>query len=109
MASVLVALLSASASCAAATPPPDRPVPPSEPRATLDVMLDLPRRVGCEDAFDLTLYENRGIDLIEWQGGSTNDCTARHAKIRFLPKRLSREKTVALIKGAAVKMEIVGP
>jgi hypothetical protein len=113
MASALVALLSAPVACAeAALPPagePDRPVPPSEPRATLDVLLDLPRRVGCEGAFELALYTNRGIELVEWQGDGARDCTARRAKVRFLPARLSRDKAIALIRSVSMKMEVLAP
>jgi hypothetical protein len=106
-------LVISSAACAAAAKPVlrdghDAPVPANEPRDAIEVVLDLPPQVGCEEAFDLALYKNLGVDLVEWQGDAAG-CRSRRAKIRFLPARLSRDQAIALVKGAASKMELAKP
>ena len=91
-----------------ATSLPDAPVPPGEPRATVQVGLDLEPASGCEEAFDLALYASRGVELIAWQAGSSS-CAGRKASIRYLPSRISRDEVLARVKSAARKMEIVTP
>ena len=86
----------------------DVPIPPGEPRATVQVVLDLERASSCEEAFDLRLYENRGVDLIEWQTESSS-CAGRRVSIRYVPSSISRGEVLALVKSAARKMEIVKP
>lgn len=100
-----IALLSSGCGAAAL---PDAPVPPGEPRATVQVGLDLEPATGCEEAFDLALYASRGVDLIEWQTPSSS-CAGRKVSIRYLPSRISRGEVLARVKSAARKMEIVTP
>jgi hypothetical protein len=106
-----VALLSIG--CGAASLPdvtslPDAPVPPGEPRATVQVGLDLEPASSCEEAFELALYASRGVDLIEWQT-EPSSCAGRRASIRYLPSRISRGEVLARVKSAALKMEILTP
>lgn len=93
---------------AAAVPPPrghDLPVPANEPRATVELALDLPQSASCEEDFDLALYVHRGIELIEWQGG--DGCRARRAKVRYLPRLLSREQLLSKVRGAGAHAELI--
>ena len=85
LALVTVALLASG--CAARPPEPAQPAPPSEPRATLRLRVDLVRAQRCDEAFDLALYQDRGIELIEWDPGSR--CEGRAIAIRYLPRRIT--------------------
>lgn len=68
-------------------PTHDMPVPKEEQRAELKLRLDLRAESACEERFDLELYPQDGIDLIQWEEGE--GCTARTVRIRYLPKRIS--------------------
>jgi hypothetical protein len=108
-----IALLSSGcgAVTAAVTPSAsmhDAPVPTGEPRATVQVALDLEPASSCEEAFDLALYAGPGVDLIAWEAGPSS-CSARKVTIRYLPSRISRDEVLARVKRAARKMEIVTP
>jgi hypothetical protein len=77
--------------CAGSAPEAaDVPAPASEPRATIGVALDLRRAQRCEEAFDLALYQDRGIELITWDEGSR--CEDRNITVRYLPGRTTPEK-----------------
>ena len=68
---LLVALLGWATGCGSAFGQngaalgPDAPVAADEPRATLRLQLTLPFAPDCEEAFDLALYANRGVELID--------------------------------------------
>ena len=108
-----VALLSSgcgavTAAVSASSPTHDAPVPAGEPRATVQVTVDLEPASSCEEAFDLALYARPGVDVIEWRMGSSS-CAERKVSIRYLPSRISRDEVLARAKSAARKMEIVTP
>lgn len=103
----LFALAQACAGPAAnAAPRHDEPVAEGEPRATLLVQVDLPKTAACEENFDLALYGSRAIDLVSWEGTPTK-CSGRKAKIRYLPKRITREALMDQLKKLATKVEVV--
>ncbi len=109
----LLGIAMLSVGCGAASLPeaaslPDTPVSPGEPRATVQVALDLEPASSCEEAFDLALYASRGVDLIAWQTESSS-CAGRRVSIRYLPSRISRDEVLARVKSAARKMEILTP
>jgi len=85
----------------------DVQVPATEPREEITVTMDLPARSDCEEAFDLALYRNSGIDLVEWDRAT--GCIQRRAKIRYVTTRIARDAVVARIRGLTTKMEIVSP
>ncbi len=92
--------------CAAAAPPagpPDQPVPASEPREELVVHIDLPRTPRCDESFELAMYADRGVELIAW-GPSSRSCVGRTAKVRFLPKRLGKEKLLEVMRAHATNV-----
>ncbi|MCC6213386.1 MAG: hypothetical protein IT376_00835 [Polyangiaceae bacterium] len=66
----------------------DVPVPASEPREELAIRVTLPPGADCEERFDLALYEHRGVDLVTWD--EAEGCRGRTARIRFLPRRITR-------------------
>jgi hypothetical protein len=109
----VTALATLSAACAEAAPLPprdghDTPVAANEPRATVNLVLDLPQGGSCEEAFDLALYSRRTVDLIEWQP-ATLECTGRKVKVRYLSSRVSRDEVLKLVKAASVRMEVGTP
>jgi hypothetical protein len=76
--------------CAASGPVlPEPAAPASEPRATIRFGLDLRRGQRCEEAFDLAMYQDHGIELIEWDAGS--GCEDRTITVRYLPRRTNLE------------------
>ncbi len=94
---LLAALSCTSAGRAVAAGPPDQPIPPGEPRAELGLTLDLMPSSSCEENFDLALYGDRGVELVEWDD-QPGKCTARAVRIRYLPRRLSRDKLLQRVK-----------
>jgi hypothetical protein len=81
---------------------PEAPAPASERRDTLALRVDLPRAQRCEEAFDLRLYQDRGIELIEWDTG--RGCEGRNINIRYLPRRTTHEKVEREIQEAGAKI-----
>jgi hypothetical protein len=51
--------------------------------------MDLPQSSDCEERFDLALYAETGVELIDW-AADVLSCSNKHATIRFLPARVSR-------------------
>jgi hypothetical protein len=95
-----------TASPCAAAPRHDEPIAEGEPRAVLEVRVDLPKTASCEESFDIGLYENRGIDRIEWEGSGAK-CAGRRAHIRYLPKRIGRDELLKLVQKLATKVEVL--
>jgi hypothetical protein len=103
-------LLPACGKAACAAPQgPDAPVPDSEPRASLKVRVDLARKGGCDEAFELALYQHRGVDLVTWEGdpGAQAKCEGRVGTIRFLPKRITRPALLERVKQASVTVTVL--
>jgi hypothetical protein len=100
----LAALALIAGACAAATPAPEAPAPPSEPRATLRLKLDLERRQHCEEAFDLAVYQDRGVELIAWDEGSR--CEGRTATVRYLPGRTTPANILRAAQQAGAKAQV---
>jgi hypothetical protein len=98
---LVAAITACSAAPVAAAPRHDDPVPASEPRETLKLKIDLPKSASCEEAFDLALYEDRGIDIVEW-GGPPTKCAGRTVVIRYLSKRTSRAQVLERVRKLAV-------
>jgi hypothetical protein len=98
---LVAAITACSAAPVAAAPRHDDPVPASEPRETLKLRLDLPKSASCEEAFDLALYQDRGVDIVEW-GGPPTKCAGRTVVIRYLPKRTTRAQLLERVKKLAV-------
>lgn len=66
----------------------DAPVPASEARAEVVVVVDLEARHGCDEAFDLALYDDPGVELVTWD--ARRSCRARRATVKYLPARIRR-------------------
>jgi hypothetical protein len=88
--------------CAAQTPEPDVPAPASEPRARLGIEVDLPRAQRCEEAFDLALYQDHGIELIAWDDGSR--CEGRKLTVRYLPGRTTPDAILRAVQATGAKV-----
>lgn len=93
-----------SAAPVAAAPRHDEPVPANEPRDTVKLSVDLPKSASCEEAFDLALYEDRGVDLVQWAGPGAK-CAGRAIVIRFLPRRISRAQLLDRVRKLAVNVK----
>ncbi|EYF04741.1 hypothetical protein [Chondromyces apiculatus] len=82
----------------------DVPVAAGEPRAELRLKVALRPGPGCEEAFDLALYEDRGVDLIAWDG-QTGACHWRAVTIRYLPRRTSEGALLNAVRKLASGVE----
>jgi hypothetical protein len=84
---------------------PDRPVPASEPRGVVRARLDLETTQGCEETFDLAVYRNRAIDLVEWDenGGA---CAARLVSVRYLSRRTDERAVLDLLRAHALRVVV---
>ena len=78
----------------------DRPVPASKPRAEISVRVDLPSAQSCEESFDLALYQDRRIELIQWDE-QTGSCSGRHVRIRYLSDELKADELLKKVKELA--------
>lgn len=87
-------------------PPPDHPVPPSEPRGVVSARVDLPPARDCEEAFDLAMYRNRAIQLIEWDE-RVGKCEQRRIDIRFLSRRIARDEVIETARRNALRMTVM--
>ena len=81
----------------------DRPVPPGVARADVRLLVDLEPAQDCEEAFDLALYRDRGIDLISWDD-AVGSCTDRHVTIRFLETKLNKSQVLDQVRKVARKV-----
>jgi hypothetical protein len=86
----------------------DVPVPAAEPRAELRVKVDLTPRRDCDEVFDLALYQNAAIELVEW-GGEPGSCLARVVKVRYLSARTTPGEVLAQIKKLSQHAEVTAP
>ncbi len=87
-----------------ASPAHDTPVPAGEKRAEMRLRVDLAPAQGCEEAFDLALYKDRGVDLIAWDDNA-GACAGRAVVIRYLPGRTSEGEILKAAQGIAKKVE----
>lgn len=106
---IMLALALLAGGCAAGPagavgPAHDAPVPASEPRAELKLKIDLHQRAGCEEEFDLALYEDFGVELIAWRE-PLGVCKDRHAVIRYLPNQISRDALLRRVQELSNKVE----
>ena len=82
----------------------DKPVPASEPRQELALLLELPAASDCEERFDLALYENRAIELVAWDE-QAGGCVGREVTIRYLTSGLDQKAVLALAREHATSAE----
>jgi len=103
---IAIALLVGAAGCAsgarpgARTPEHDRPIAPSEPRATLALRIDLEPGPRCEERFDLDLYRDRRVELVAWDA-QRFACSDRAATIHYLSRQLSRAALLTRVRELA--------
>jgi len=76
---------------------PDQPVAASEPRAELRLTVDLTASRECEEALDLELYRNRGVDLVAWDDRH-GWCEGRRIVVRYLSRQLTAEQVLELVR-----------
>lgn len=88
----------------ALAPRHDLPVPAEEPRAELRLRVDLPPGAGCEEEFDLALYRDRGVDLIQWDERA-GACAGRSVTIRYLTQRTSAAELLGAVRKLAATVE----
>ena len=78
----------------------DRPVPASEPREELGLVVDLTPARDCEERFDLALYDNRAVDLVSWDGRKGR-CVDRQVSIRYLSQQISAAQLLERVRELA--------
>ena len=86
----------------------DSPTDANEPRAELGVVVDLAVEGDCEERFDLALYRDPAIELVQWDP-SPAPCARRKAIVRYLPRRASRDAIVRKIRGLSKSAEVTSP
>jgi len=77
----------------------DVPVPAGVKRAEVGLLLSLPPAADCEERFDLELYRERGVDMIDWDDG--RGCVERGVDITYLPERLARPQLMQRVQDLA--------
>ncbi len=102
----LVACVGCSASAAGTVSTPDKPLPPGEPLDAVTLAVDLPRSGDCEEAFDLALYQNRAVHLIEWDADAGR-CTNRKVRIVYVRRQIARDDVVAEVRRRASTVVVV--
>ncbi len=106
LALLLVAGCGGQAGSQVAHPDPtshDEPVPAGVKRAQVGLLLSLPPAADCEEQFDLELYRERGVDMIDWDDG--RGCVERGVDITYLPERLARPKLMQRVKDLATVID----
>lgn len=115
MTRVMIAALVFCAGCGGELPPVaasghDVPVAASEPRAQVRVVLALVPRIGCDEAFDLALYENRGVELVTWESAPSplppGSCRELRATGRYLPKHVTRAELVRRVQQLSISVKV---
>lgn len=108
-----VVALALVAACGGELPPAvtgghDVPVAASEPRAQVKVVLALVPRIGCDEAFDLALYENRGVELVTWASPRppSGSCRELRATVRYLPKQITRAELVRRVQQLSLSVKV---
>jgi len=84
---------------------PDQPVPASEPRAELKVVVDLPAMQGCEETLDLALYANRAVELVVWDD-ARRSCEQRRVAIRYLSAHITPEQLLDAVRAHAAHADL---
>jgi hypothetical protein len=70
------------------------------------VAVDLSRRVGCDEAFDLAVYAHRGVERIAWEPPTTQSrCAGRHATVTFLPSQLPQAELLDFMRAHALSLK----
>jgi hypothetical protein len=87
----------------------DMPIPASEQRAELALSLSLEPVSDCDERFALSLYEERGVELISWDESFVrgHGCAERRATVRYVPGRVTREALLARIRKLSRKVEVI--
>jgi len=102
----LTACVGCGASAVGTVPSPDTPLPPGEPVDAVTLSVDVPRSGDCEEAFDLALYRNRAVHLIEWDADAGR-CMNRKVRIVYLRRQITRDELIAEVRGRASTVSVV--
>jgi hypothetical protein len=78
----------------------DRPVAADKPRAELSIRVDLAPAQSCEESFDLALYQDRRIELIEWDD-QIGECSGRAIRVRYMSDELKQDELMKKVKELA--------
>lgn len=81
----------------------DRPVPAGEPRGKVALVLDLPGASDCEERFDLSIYQDRRIELVAWD--DSGGCLERRVEIRYLTADLDEPALLEIVRTHAKRVK----
>jgi len=84
----------------------DQPSSASLARAALVLEVELPARFACDEAFDVALYGDRGVELVAWEPGARS-CRGRHVTVTYLPARIRRATLLERIERLAISVKVV--
>jgi hypothetical protein len=82
----------------------DEPVPPGEPRAELDLVVDLEPSGECEERFDLEVYVDQRIELVGWDERH-GTCAGRKIRVRYLRDKIDAASVTELVRKHARRAE----
>ncbi|MEM1032456.1 MAG: hypothetical protein AAF928_10765 [Myxococcota bacterium] len=74
-------------------------VPADVARSEVVLRVSLPPAADCEERFDLELYRERGVDLIDWDARS--GCSGRGVDITYFPERLPEPRLLERVRELA--------
>jgi hypothetical protein len=66
--------------------------------------VDLAPRRDCDEDFDLAMYKDPAVELIEWSG-APGSCSGRTVKLRYLSARITRERLITQIRTLCQRAE----
>lgn len=112
---LVMAALAFSVGCGGELPPAaasghDAPVAANEPRAQARMVLALVPRIACDEAFELALYENRGVELVTWESSATplppGSCRELRTTVRYLPRHITRAELVRRVQQLSISVKV---
>src|SRR3954453_10932670 len=84
----------------------DQPAPAALSRASLVLDVDLAARLACDEAFDIALYQDLGVELVAWAPGART-CGGRRVTVKYLPSRIRRATLLERIEHLAIAVRVV--
>lgn len=89
-----------------AAPAHDLPTPAALERAALVLEVGLAARFACDEAFDIALYGDRGVELVTW-APEDRSCGSRHVTVTYLPARIRRATLLERIERLTTSVRVV--
>jgi hypothetical protein len=69
------------------------------------LIVDLRPGPKCEEEFDLALYSNRAVDLVQWDDRH-GSCHARRIRVRYLSRRIDEQQLLRSVEQIAQRAAV---